>query len=57
MSEKKAKRARRIARYLYKGDLRIWQRNEPPKWRIFRHKRWERCKPVYKDIERYVKGW
>lgn len=57
MSEKKAKRVRRIARYLYKGDLRIWQRNEPPKWRIFRHKRWGRCKPVYKDVERYVKGW
>ena len=57
MSQKKHKRMRRIARYLYEGNLTLWQNAEPPKWRIFRHKRWERRKPVYKDFVRYVKGW
>lgn len=57
MNEKKAKKVRRIARYFYENDLHFWQRAEPPKWRIFKHKRLELCKPIYKEYVRRVKGW
>lgn len=57
MNEKKAKKVRRIARYFYENNLHFWQRAEPPKWRIFKHKRRELCKPIYKEYVRRVKGW
>lgn len=57
MSEKKHKRIRRLARFLYEGNLRVWQHNEPPKWRIFAHKKWEKRKPVYDDYVKTVKRW
>lgn len=57
MRQKKCKRRRRLARYLYAGNLNVWQNVEPPKWRIFAHKKWQERKPVYKDFEKRLKRW
>lgn len=57
MSQKRSKRIRRLARFLYRGNLGVWEKVEPPRWRIFAHKRWENRKPVYKDYEEMVKRW
>ena len=46
MSEKQEHRARIRARLDYLHRLTAWLDREPPAWRIAKHRKWRREKPV-----------
>lgn len=45
MSEKREKWRRLRARLVYRYALDAWMALEPPRWRIFAHRRWKKMKP------------
>ena len=54
MSERQEKRKRRIQRQIYEAELGAWLRIKPPKWRIFKRRKWRKLKPkppkhIYKE--------
>lgn len=55
MSEKNEKRIRRIARFIHKSKLGIWERNEPLFLRFIAHRKWKNSKPDYKTTENFVR--
>lgn len=56
MSEKRAKKIRRISRAQYEFHVRAWESRKPSRWRIFRYLKWKKQKPTYEHIEKRVKS-
>jgi len=46
MSERQEKRKHRFARQIYEARLHFWLDVKPPKWRIFKYRKWRKSKPT-----------
>lgn len=55
MSQKREKKIRRIARYLYGCRFQTWKRAEPPRWRFIARRNWMKAKPQYEAEEKFVR--
>ena len=55
MSEKIEKRIRHLSQTHYKYQLAAWERAKPPFWCFKARRRWKNSKPVYEDIEKYIR--
>jgi hypothetical protein len=55
MSAKIEKRIRHLSQTHYNNALAGWERAKPPFWRIIARRRWKKIKPVYEDIEKYIR--
>ena len=45
MSASRERKKRRVAKADYFWRLELWKSWEPPKWRIFAHRKWRKNKP------------
>lgn len=55
MSQKKEKRIRRHARWLYEIRLQTWENDKPPFWRFIARRKWKKAKPEYETAEKFFR--
>ena len=55
MNAKRARRNRKLAKTIYKIQLKAWENRRPKWWQFWKLKEWKNSKPKLAELERKYK--